>query len=385
MILYFCAMKNRWMKGLFPLAMVAFFIVGLFAGCRGSRAVDNEVRKLAGKMLMVGFRGIEVNDSSLIIQQIKSLNLGGVILFDYDVPSHSRPRNIVSIEQVRRLTTALQLASENTLLIAVDEEGGQISRFKPGYGFHKSVTAQYLGAVNREDTTLFWSGVTADKLVVSGCNVNFAPDVDVNVNPECPVIGKLERSFSHDEGIVSQQAKWWIAGHHQKGILCAVKHFPGHGSAQTDSHKGFTDVTSGWSEKELIPFQQLINWGLCDMVMTAHVFNAKLDVLWPATLSDSVVTGLLRNKLGFNGVVVSDDMHMGAIENNYSLEIAVERALYAGIDLLVFSNNGKTYNAHCPEKVVEVICKLVEEGKVSIERLQQSVDRIELMLQKVDK
>ncbi len=164
------------------------------------------------------------------------------------------------------------------------------------------------------------------------------PVVDVATNPDNPVIAGLGRSFSADPAIVAAQAGAYIDGHHAKGIKCTIKHFPGHGSSQGDTHLGFVDVTDTWSEDELIPYRDLLGQGKVDAVMTAHIFNAHLDPELPATLSPAVVTGLLREQLGYDGVVISDDMQMRAITDLFKMEKAFELAILAGIDIVAVTN-----------------------------------------------
>lgn len=158
-----------------------------------------------------------------------------------------------------------------------------------------------------------------------GIGLNMAPVVDLCSNPDNPVIAKYERCFSADPNQVSAQAAAYIDAHHQLGVLTTLKHFPGHGSSRSDSHQGFTDITTTWSETELIPYRCLIAGGRVDAIMTAHVFNARLDDCYPATLSKNVITGLLRGELGFDGVVISDDMQMGAIVDHFGFETAIVR------------------------------------------------------------
>lgn len=205
--------------------------------------------------------------------------------------------------------------------------------------------------------------------------MNLAPVVDLNVNPSNPVIGKLDRSFSADPVVVAQQARMVIDAFHQQGIIAALKHFPGHGSSTTDTHKDFTDVTATWSKKELDPYWALIREGYSDPVMTAHVFNARLDSLYPATLSKATIDGLLRKQLGFRGVVLSDDMQMKAIADRYGLEEAIRLAIDAGVDVLIFGNN-VSYDPEIASKATSIIRHLVEKGAISPERINESYRRI---------
>lgn len=331
-----------------------------------------------GQLLMVGFRGLDAKDTSAIIRDIRERYIGGVILFDYDVPLKQPVRNISSPKQVRRLTQSLQRAAQVPLFIAIDQEGGKVNRLKSKFGFPPSVAAAYLGKVNNLDTTRKYAEITARTLSEAGINLNFAPDVDVNTNPENPVIGKLDRSFSADPDIVSSHAIATIRAFHQHNIFSAIKHFPGHGSAWNDSHEGLADVSTTWNEKELKPFREVIhaeNGAGCDMVMTAHIFNAKIDTALPATLSRKAIDGLLRRELGFRGVVISDDMQMKAIRSYYGLETAIRLALEAGVDILLFANNS-VFDPNIASKATVIIKKLISDGIIPEERIDASYRRI---------
>jgi beta-N-acetylhexosaminidase len=252
-----------------------------------------------GQMLMIGFRGLSVTEESSIVRDIKTGRIGGVILFDKDVALQSDIRNIQSFSQVKELVSQLQSYAPKKLFVGIDQEGGKVSRLKTKFGFPPTVSQQYLGNLNCPDTTIFYASQTANTLSSIGINVNFAPVVDLNTNPENPVIGKIERSFSADPVIVKTHSTTVIEEHVKRNIICSLKHFPGHGSSTADSHLGFVDVTSTWNEIELEPYRAIISSGHADMIMTAHIFNSKLDTQYPATLSNNIITGVLRNTLGF--------------------------------------------------------------------------------------
>src|SRR5699024_2356594 len=328
-----------------------------------------------GQMINIGFRGMSVKESKHIARDIQQYHLGGVTLFNYDVPRDTAYRNIQSEEQLKELTQGLQQLSTTPLFIAIDQEGGMVSRLKPKYGFPESVSAQYLGNLGNLDSTRYYARQTAQVLSNTGININLAPAVDLNVNPSNPVIGSLERSFSADPKIVIRQASAYIKELHKLDILTALKHFPGHGSSKEDSHKGIADVTETWTSKELTPYEALIDSGLVDMIMTAHIFNARWDSNWPATLSKAVITDTLRHEMDYDGLVRSDDLMMGAIRKEYDLQTVIKQAIKAGVDLLCFSNNA-IYNAEIVPEVHEIIKELVKNGEVSKERINHSYQRI---------
>jgi len=333
-------------------------------------------RKIA-QMLLVGFRGTELTADSSIYRDIHELGIGGVILFDYDVPSKSRPRNILSGEQLKRLTKDLQDAAPVKLFIAIDQEGGRVNRLRSEYGFPSSLSAKEMASGT--SITKAQAGQTAALLADMGINLNFAPCVDLNLNPENPVIGAIERSFSADPKTVVRHASIWIDAHSRRGVLSCIKHFPGHGSSFGDTHDGWVDVTRTWQEAELIPYRDLIGskkTGSRIMVMTSHVFNAALDPQNPATLSPAILTGILREKLKFTGVIVSDAMDMEAIRANYGFEEALEKAINAGIDILCLSNNANYYDPDLAPKALDAIFKLVRDGKIPERRIEESWKRI---------
>ncbi|MBN1928077.1 MAG: glycoside hydrolase family 3 [Chlorobiaceae bacterium] len=329
-----------------------------------------------GQMLMIGFRGMDAQSDPAFGKALREGAIGGVVLFDYDVPSKSPVRNIESAEQLRRLTSELQGLSAIPLFIAIDQEGGRVCRLKPSRGFPPTVSAASLGKLDNADSTQQAAGSTAALLKSLGVNMNLAPDVDLNVNPANPVIGKLDRSFSADPAVVARQARIFVAAFHQHGVIAALKHFPGHGSSTTDTHKDFTDVTATWSKTELEPYRTLIREGYADPVMTAHVFNARLDSRYPATLSKATIDGVLRKQLGFRGVVISDDMQMKAIADRYGLEQAIRLAVDAGVDVLLFGNNVGSYDPEIAEKANAIIRRLVDDGQITPERIDQSYRRI---------
>lgn len=340
---------------------------------------DDALAAKIGELVMVGFRGTVLDDSDPILAQVRTGQVGGVVLFDVDVAT-GFSRNIESPEQVASLVADLQAAASSPLLVATDQEGGRVSRLKERYGFPATSSQQELGERNSLDSTRVQARLTAETLADGGINLNLAPVVDVNVDPDSPAVGALGRSFSSDPAVVTDHARAVIEAHREEGVLTALKHFPGHGSAPGDTHLGFVDVTDTWSPEELEPYRVLVDEGNVDLVMTAHVFNGALDPDWPATLSPATIIGVLRDELGFQGVVVSDDLQMGAITDDYGLETAVQQALLAGVDILLFANNtAQAYEPDIAPRVVAIVESLVREGALSEERIDESVERVRLL------
>ncbi len=344
--------------------------------------INNEkLKEKIGQMLIIGFRGTEIDENSYISKTINELNIGGIILFDKDNPSGEFPRNIINYDQTKKLIEDLNRYSSSPLFISIDAEGGQINRLKEVYGFKNIPSAKQMGKETIEETEN-QANILGQELKALGFNLDFAPDVDVNVNPENPIIGQLERSFSADPIKVYEHASSFIKGLHQNNIITAIKHFPGHGSSTTDSHLGLVDVTNTYKQNELIPYQKLIENGYSDMVMTAHIINTNIDSVYPATLSPLFIKNILRDELNFNGVVVSDDMQMGAIVDNYGYDEAIIKAINAGCDMLIISNNGKTYDEKAPSDAVDIILKAIERGEISSEQINDSYNRIQVLKEK---
>ncbi len=334
------------------------------------------LREKIGQMLLVGFRGYEIKPTDPVAQDANERNLGGVVYFDQEMAdTQLLGRNIKSPAQVQNLTQSLQSFSKTPLLISIDQEGGRVNRLKSRYGFPETISHEELGNKNDLAFTFSHAELIAKTLAEIGINLNLAPVIDLDVNPDNPIIKGKKRSFSSDPEIVAQHAIEFAKAHRKHGVLICPKHFPGHGSAMGDTHLGLVDVTKTWSERELIPFQRLIESGLCEVMMTAHVFNAHLDAERPATLSEKVLQRKLRDKLGYRVVIMSDDMEMKAISSHYGLENAIQLAINAGVDLLCFGNN-MSYDANIGEKAIGIIYHLVESGKISEARIEESFQRI---------
>jgi len=363
-----------------PLPKIFFLVIlSLFSlvsiSCSQTTSPEPSLDEKIGQMLKVGFRGMAIDKESPIVKDIKEYHIGGVVLFDYDVPRDTAFRNISSPEQVLNLTQSLQKYSERPLIIAIDQEGGRVARLKPKHGFKATVSAQYLGKLNNADSTAKYAHQIGSTLSELGINTNLGPVVDVNINPQNPVIGGIERSFSEDPDLVTKHAKIYTEILHQYGVMNTLKHFPGHGSSKEDSHLGVVDVTDYWQEQELIPYRNLIEAGQADMVMTAHIFNAKLDSSYPATLSESIISGILRDSFGFEGVVMSDDLQMKAIRTQYGLKETIKLSLQADVDMLSFANNS-IFDEEIVAKAHRIIKELVQEGEITEERIDESYRRI---------
>lgn len=358
------------------LVIVLCVILGM--GCATSPTLEEKI----GQMLVVGFVGEE--PSEMVVEAIERYKVGGVILFDQNVSNPTSDstfgvRNITSPEQLKSLTDSLQRIAEECgaqkLFIAIDQEGGIVNRLKPVYGFPVTFSASSLGSSGSVTRTREASEDVAMTLKRGGVNINFAPCVDLAINELSPIIAGKQRAFSSRGDSVALHAAAWIEGHHAEGIITSLKHFPGHGSSQSDSHLGLVDITGTWSEEELVPYINIVEGGYDDIVMMGHLFNSNIDGEYPASLSAKTL-GMVREVVGYDGVIATDDMNMGAIVEHYSLEKALELAIMGGVDMVIMGNNGAEFEEDLVERTVGIITELVRSGRISEGRIDEAYSRI---------
>jgi len=353
---------------------IFLLLFALFFSLHASQNInDTQLKKMIGRMLIVGFDEQFIDGNSQIVKDMRRYELGGVILFDRFYSDRNKTKNISSPEQLRELTKELRSFSKKPLFIAVDQEGGRVARLKPKYGFLEIASAKALGSLPAKFAQEAYTK-NAKMLHECGINMNFAPVVDLAVNPKNKVIVGLERSYGKEPKKVAEYAGIMIDAQTKANVISVLKHFPGHGSSLGDSHKGFVDITDTWSKKELEPYKILLREGKADAIMTAHVFNSHLDEKYPATLSRKVNTNLLREQLGFKGVIISDDMQMKAISAEYTLKEATTLAINAGVDILLFGNQ-LAHNS--VEEIVNTIFTQVKSGAIPLARIKEANKRIE--------
>ena len=343
--------------------------------------MSKSIKKEIGQLIIAGFRGTSINDKSDIVKFIKNYNLAGVILYDEDLELRGPgSRNITSPSQLKQLVEDLQSQTEKSLLISVDQEGGEVHRLKSIYGFLETPSWNQIGSLNNELMTKQFSENMVKDLSGVGINLNFAPVIDLDYGKGA-VISDTNRAFSHDTDILIKHTQLFIDAHKSKGIMTSGKHFPGLGSASTDTHEGYTDISETWSVKDLHPFNELIKTNSLDSIMVSHALDKKLDSEYPASLSKKIIQGILRKDLGFKGIIICDDPSMRAISDHYSLKEIFELMLNAGIDLFCLGNN-LIYDQDYIPKSIEAITELITEKKVSIERIRESIKRIDLIKMK---
>ena len=320
----------------------------------------------------------QLNDE--IRECIRTYHFGGTVLF---------AENYRDAEQVLRLVADIQEENKEAgglpLLVATDQEGGNVSRITFGT---TGVSTMGLGAVKDAETVTSMARIYGEELHLLGINTDFAPVIDVNNNPNNPVIGI--RSFSDSTEWVSNCGLAYMKGLQETGTIATAKHFPGHGDTGTDSHTGFPLIERSYeelAERELVPFQNAIDAGV-DMIMTAHIQYPKIEdetyvsvstgeeVYLPATMSDDILTDLLRNKMGFQGVIVTDALDMGAITDNFAYEDVIRMTINAGADLIVLPIITDTDLFQQTMDSVRMAIRMVNNGEIPMERIDESVRRI---------
>ena len=317
-------------------------------------------REKIGQLFMVGFMGTTV--TSDLASFIKEYKPGGVILFS---------RNLESVEQIVELTNDLQRCSpQSPLLISIDQEGGRVSRLPKGFTIFPP--CELIGRCNSGELAYAVAATTAKELRAVGINMNMAPVLDVNSNPDNPVIG--DRAFGSVSDVVSEMALVTAAGLQDNKVVACGKHFPGHGDTNADSHKELPVVEASRERLETVefpPFRRAAAAGI-ETMMTAHVLYKALDDSLPATLSPDIITHLLREQMQYDGVVLTDDLEMHAIVDHYGPGDAAVRAFLAGCDVLLICKDRDREIA-----AFESVEKAVASGTIATKRLDQSVTRIQ--------
>ncbi|MEE6305926.1 glycoside hydrolase family 3 N-terminal domain-containing protein [Plantactinospora veratri] len=341
-----------------------------------ARRDEATLRRKIASLLVVGFRGQQATEAGWVLTAIRQ-GLGGVILFDRDLKTDT-VRNISSPGQVTALVKALKQASPGRLIVSIDQEGGRVARLNPGNGFPATRSEAEIGRADSIPVTRQWAEGLVRSLTSIGVNLNYAPVVDLNLRPDGPAVGKLDRSFSANPDVVVRNAAEEVRVHRAAGVRTSLKHFPGLGSATGNTDFTAVDVTGSWRETELEPFQRLIASGAADSVLVGHVLNRKLDPDRPASLSRAVVTDLLRGRLGWRGPVVSDDMQAVAVTSRFGRDEAVALALEAGVDLLVFGNQ-QEYDPNVVGHTLDTVVRLVRSGRLTEQRIDESVARVDTL------
>ncbi len=330
------------------------------------------LEQMAGQMIVVGFQGDDVGDAAVgsLRDELAAGRLGGVMLLKI---------NVKSLDAVAAMNAAFRAASPALLpFITLDQEGGAVERLTKEVGFKEIPNAAAIAAGNSPEQAEAIYAAMASAIAKLGFTVNFGPVADVNLNKGNQIIAKFGRAFSDDPAVVARYDAAFIEAHHAAGLLTALKHFPGHGSSAADSHEGFVDITQTWQPAELDPYRALIADNLVDMVMVGHLYHADYSdagTQTPSSLSSQWITGKLRGDLGYDGVVISDDLEMGAIRDHFTLEQTVTMAVRAGMDVLLFSNTAK-YRASLGQEILDILVAEAEADPAFAARIEESYERI---------
>lgn len=321
------------------------------------------IEEMIGQRLMGGFPGLEMDEE--FIEIVKKYKIGGVTLFRHNVESKEQVKKLCA--DIRELIVA---ETGHEAFIAVDQEGGSVVRFTDDVV--NVPCAMAVAATGDAENAYITSKITAEELRALGVNFDFAPVADVNNNPDNPIIGA--RCYGDTPDKVTEYALAAVKGFNECGILSTMKHFPGHGDTASDSHLTLPVVNKSLDEmrkNELVPFQRLIDAG-CPAVMTTHILFPQVEKeKVPATMSRRIITGLLKEEMGFDGLVVSDCMEMDAIGRFYGTEEGTVEAMKAGVDIVLIS--------HTPAKLAraaELARAAVESGEISLDELRQSAEKI---------
>jgi len=351
--------------------LLLYFLLVFYCLPIYSKTLPNSLESMIGQMIMLGFHGTKVRDPKFakIKAYIISGKVGGIIFYERNIVN--KDKVALFIENIRKLPTIYPL------LIAIDQEGGNVSRLKPSRGFNTFPSAKFVANnLSRRNAYKTYHKMATD-IKGLGFNVNFAPVVDLNTNPESPAIGIKGRSYSANPLTVSKYAKQFIQTHSDVGLISTLKHFPGHGSANADSHFGFTDITKTWNKDEYLPYRKLINTGMINLIMSAHLYNANIDKKHPASLSKKHLF-ILRQTFGYKGVIITDDLQMFAITKSYNLEETVIHAINAGNDILLFANYF-TLDTDLANKIIKIVINAIHTGEIKRKQITDSYERILLL------
>jgi beta-N-acetylhexosaminidase len=350
-------------------------IAVIVASCVAAVAADcpqKKIETLVGRMVVAGFFGQQASDPGFqqALADLENGIAGGVLILG---------RNVGSRENLQLMISQVSgCKCERTPFIAIDEEGGAIERLGPNIGSESTPSASDVARGSITSAHKVYETV-AKKLSSLGFNTNLGPVVDLNRNPQNPVIGRLGRSYGGDIDTVVRYAAAFVEEHRKKHIVTVLKHFPGHGSSSSDSHVGVADVTSTWSPEELSPFKRLIDADLADAIMVGHLANAEHRGGVATQSQATAISRMLRKDLAFSGVVLTDDLAMRAVSDGKAavLAAAVE-AVKAGADMLVVGRLADDdQSADVGAEVNRAITSRVCTGEIDINAIERSVDRIQ--------
>ncbi|HZY51191.1 MAG TPA: glycoside hydrolase family 3 N-terminal domain-containing protein [Devosia sp.] len=356
--------------------MIRAVLSALLALSFSAPAMAQSLEQMAGQMIIVGFKGDDVGDASVkaVRDEIAAGTLGGVM--------YLKP-NVKTLAAVKAMNAAFRAASPDLPpFLTLDQEGGAVERLTSAVGFQELPNAETIAAKDSPAEAEATYADLAKAIANEGFTVNFGPVADLNINPDNQIIAKYGRSFGKSGKTVAAYDQAFIQAHHDAGLLTALKHFPGHGSSTADSHAGFVDISKTWSPSELDPYKALFAGGYDDFVMVGHLYHKDYAgsgaVKLPASLSPEWIEGVLRGQLKFAGVVISDDLEMGAIRKQFDLHDTVVGAVNAGVDVLLFSNTA-AYSPDLADKVRGILVAEANADPTFRAKIEASYARIVAM------
>ena len=342
----------------------ALFLAGLPTALNAAPQTQEKptLRKMIAQMIIVGFNGSDPKTAKEAVSEAKYQRFGGVMMLS---------KNISDKKNLTALTSAFKEAQEG-IFIAIDEEGGLVTRFKDKEGFETFISAQKVAKTLGLGAAGELYGKMAQQLKDVGVNVNFAPVADV-LNPKSTIIGSRGRAFSTDIDEVSLYASEFMRASQARGVIAAMKHFPGHGNVEADSHTAKV-VIEKFDYTELKPYFDAVRKNEAKMIMVGHIYLMQRDTELPASLSPAIIDGLLRGELKFDGVVISDDMLMGGLKD-FTLQEKVINFINAGGDVMLFSDY-KIDGRRTAELVTQLVVDAVGAKQIPKERIEESYERI---------
>jgi len=362
----------------FTLCFFALILV-LTSACTEKKIEENQssfTDKQLGQMLVIGFKGTSVHAESPIVQDIKQRNIGGMILYDYDHLADSSGRNIKSPDQLLKLNSALVGYSLNPPIIAIEQDGSDASPLYSLYPEWEKIFGKSKLPDSSEIVEI--SRKFAQEFMVVGLNTNLHPRLDLK-NPNRNTLNP--GLISSDPERVVKVSNIILNEYDTEKLLSVPKYFPGYSPEYLPSDST-NDVSDIWRSDFLIPYKRLFSSRTIRAIQTSHSMNTNLDTSWPGTFSSKTINDLLRDSLGFSGVVFSDDLQKPIITTQYDLETSIEKSINAGVDILVFGNNFE-YDVDIASKAIAVIQKLLSEGKIKPETIEASLARIDQLKQDV--
>jgi beta-N-acetylhexosaminidase len=337
------------------------------------------LEQMAGQMIVIGFEGAKADAPAVVAlrDELADGAIGGVMFLK---------KNVASLADVKAMNAAFRAAAPDLVpFITLDQEGGAVERLTKAVGFTEIPTAKAIAAEKTPEQAEAIFARMAEGVADLGFTVNFGPVADLLLNTDNQVIAKFGRSFGADVDTVVAYDEAFIRAHRGAGVLTSLKHFPGHGSSTADSHEGFVDISKSWSPVELEPYRQMIADDLVDMIMVGHLYHGDYDpegLKIPSSLSSAWLEGVLRKDLGFDGVIISDDLEMGAIRDHFTLQQTVTIAVRAGVDVMLFSNTAK-YRAGLNREILDILLKEAEADQSFADRIEESYGRILALKQSI--